>query len=91
VEKINAQKGIVKLKILGTLPNPAYDIHHVETNIESDEIVIIPWAIHDPNKVVIQMIVSFEKEVEIKGLKKGTYTLIVKGSEKECLKKLELE
>ncbi|MBN1542964.1 hypothetical protein JW992_12525 [candidate division KSB1 bacterium] len=64
------RKKTAELRIYGYLPNPAYEIHHVETWVEGDEIVVIPWASHDPKKIVIQMNVPFEHLCKVQGVEK---------------------
>lgn len=63
-------KGEIVISIKGILPNPAYEIKKIETRIDKGKIQIIPHVYHDPNKVVIQMMIPYEKKVVVSGLKK---------------------
>ena len=91
VRSINSRKGIVELLLKGTLPNPAYKLDHIQTDVEKDEINITPWASYDPNLIVIQMIVNFEEKCTVKGLKKGKqYSIKVNGIKKVLSHDLQL-
>ncbi len=82
IYKVSRWRKQAELMVDGYLPTPAYELDHVEVNIEDDEIQLTPWAQHDPDKVVIQMSVPFQKRCKIRGLcRNQTYRVIVEGSE----------
>jgi len=71
-------KGQIVVSIKGVLPNPAYEIQKIDTRIDKGKIQIFPHVYHDPNKVVIQMMIPFEKKVVVSGLlKKKKYEIRV--------------
>lgn len=83
VVDMNAKKGQVLVKVNGILPNPSYEIERMDIQIKGDEILLVPKVKHDPKKIVIQMMVPFEEEVTVKGLKQEqSYKIKIKGPEK---------
>lgn len=83
-------KGQIVISIKGVLPNPAYEIQKIETRIDKGKIQIIPHVYHDPNKVVIQLMIPFEKKVVVSGLvKKKKYE--IKVANKVYVKKFTLQ
>jgi len=69
----------VLLTIRGLLPNPAYTFDHFEIKKCKNAVTIIPWALYDREKIVIQMAVRFEEKCVVKGLSKGHYRFKVVG------------
>ncbi|HNR69566.1 MAG TPA: hypothetical protein PKN04_13525 [bacterium] len=85
LHKYHNRRKLAELRIYGYLPNPSYEIHHIETHLQGDEIVITPWASHDPSKIVIQMNVPFEHLCKIKGLEKNFSYQVRTGDEEGLL------
>ncbi len=54
----------------GILPNPAYSVKEIKISLEGDTISILPVIHHDPNKIVIQMAIPFEKEIKVENIKR---------------------
>jgi len=71
--------GVVRLKIAGNLPNPAYTLVDFYVDVKGNTIEVTPLATVDRSKLVIQVIVPFEREVTVKGLKPGSYKVEVRG------------
>ncbi len=69
VTEMIPDKGRIVVSIKGFLPNPAYEIQKIKVTIDKNKIQITPHVFHDPNKVVIQMTIPFEKKVVVSGLK----------------------
>ncbi len=90
VTEMIPDKGEIVISIKGVLPNPAYEIQKIETRIDKGKIQIIPHVYHDLNKVVIQMMIPFEKKVVVAGLvKKKKYEIRV--ANKVYVKKFALQ
>jgi hypothetical protein len=69
----------VEIKISGNLPNPAYTLVDFYVEVKGNTIEITPLATVDRSKMVIQVIVPFERVVTVKNLKPGTYKVKVQG------------
>jgi|GEM_PF-1317728 len=81
VADLDAEKGEAELVVHGVLPNPAYAIDHVEVKVSDAEIRITPWAMHDPEKVVIMMTVPFVEKCKVTKLARNRkYSIKVEGA-----------
>ncbi|MCA9741115.1 hypothetical protein KC734_06230 [candidate division KSB1 bacterium] len=69
----------IRVLVKGNLPNPAYEIARYEVNVDGANIDITPWAHHDKNKVVIQLLVAFEDTVAVKINRFGVHELRLNG------------
>ncbi len=90
IVRVEPKKGEVELVIHGILPNPSYEIDHVEIVKKGGEVKVIPWARHDPSKIVIQVTVPFKEKCRIKGLSHREYQIKVQGANRTVVKKLSL-
>ena len=90
VVRIEPKKGEAELVIYGILPNPSYEIDHVQVVKKGGEVKVIPWARHDPTKIVIQVTVPFKEKCRIKGLSRREYQIKVQGANRALVKKLRL-
>lgn len=68
---------LLKIKVEGNLPNPAYSFERFDVVVKEDVIEITPLAKHDADKIVMQVLVPFEEVCEVKNLKPGTYEIKV--------------
>jgi hypothetical protein len=92
VSKVTALKGEAELVVYGVLPNPAYSIDHFEVKIKDDKVQIVPWATHDPQKVVIMMTVPFAEKCQVTGLQHNqVYHVLVEGSQKTASARLSIK
>ncbi|MDZ7289771.1 MAG: hypothetical protein ONB44_06915 [candidate division KSB1 bacterium] len=66
-------------QVSGHLPNPAYKLDHLAVTVRGKIIEITPLAQHDPNKIVVQMLVPFTESVEVEVPAPGEYTVRVLG------------
>lgn len=69
VEKSGTEKKAIFL-LKGYLPNPAYSLRDVKIERQGEKVVVVPEIDYDPNKVVIQVAVPFEKKVVIDKIEK---------------------
>ena len=68
VQKNSDEKAAVFL-LKGILPSPAYSVKEIKIDYKDNLITFLPVISHDPNKIVIQMAIPFEKELMVKNIK----------------------
>jgi hypothetical protein len=81
----------VKVKVAGNLPNPSYNFERFDIAVKDDVIEITPLATQNAEKVVIQVLVPFERVCEVKNLKPGKYRIKVVGRGDEVVSKQQVE
>ncbi len=74
---VTRENGAVSVLLHGMLPNPAYALERVDVDVQNNVVNLLPWMSHDPNKIVIQMTVPFEHNVDIGTLDLPDYTIRV--------------
>ena len=72
----------LRIQVKGYLPNPAYVFDHFQVEVVADTVRITPWAQYDPDKIVIQITIPFEKICTVKKLKSGKYRIEAIGRDK---------
>lgn len=96
VDAVEAPQAVVagdrfSVKVQGNLPNPAYMFERFDVAVKNDVIEITPLAKHDPEKIVIQVLVPFEEVCEVKNLKPGTYQIKVIGRSEPVVAQQRIE
>ena len=87
VQKNSDEKTAIFL-IKGVLPSPAYSVKEIKIDYKDNFVTFLPVIIHDPNKIVIQMAIPFEKEIKVKNIKNACD---VKVGEKTYIKKFSIK
>ena len=68
-----------EVKVLGNLPNPAWEIVDVEVEKGDRRLTITLWGRAGSEGPVIQVLEPFEREVPVEGLAPGKWTIEVVG------------
>ncbi|MFQ5641869.1 MAG: hypothetical protein ACE5IR_28165 [bacterium] len=71
-----------EVTITGNLPSPAYTFERFDVKVTGNVIEVTPLAKYDPDKMVAQMLVSFNSVCTVENLKPGTYEMKVYGRDK---------
>jgi uncharacterized protein (DUF2249 family) len=83
IDTTESAKGRVTVTVYGVLPNPSYQFDHFDIVRDGNLITITPLATHDPNKIVIQLIIPYKEKCQIKYDQKGkNWKININGSNK---------
>ena len=90
-QQVVAATDQLKVTVQGNLPSPAYKFERFDVTVKKDVIEITPLAQHDPDKVVIQVLVRFAQVCEVKNLKPGIYQIKVNGRGDQVVAREKIE
>ena len=71
----NAEDDVLKVRVIGNLPSPAYSFAAFDVNVDGNIIEITPLAKKTSNDMVAQVLVPFDEICRVENLKKGSYQL----------------
>ena len=66
---------VLKVRVIGNLPSPAYSFATFDVKIDGNVIEITPLAKKITNDMVAQVLVPFDEICRVDNLKKGSYQL----------------